>query len=96
MCPLPEELLGVAGWGLVGFFPFFFLGGVVFQLAPSVVFWYLWVFILFVSCKPAVPLHSWSRSEAACWQGRRGGEEECSLGALGFAALGTADELELF
>lgn len=50
---------------------------------------------------PAVPLHSWGRSEASCWQGRRGGgwfpfgEEGCSSGALGFAVLGTADELQL-
>ena len=72
------------------------------QLAPAIASSYLWVFVLFVSCKPAVPLHIWGRSEAYCWQGRRGGggwfpfgKEGCSLGTLGFAALSTADELQL-
>lgn len=41
------------------------------QLAASIASWYFCVLVLFVSWKPGVPLHSWGRAEASCWQGRR-------------------------
>lgn len=72
------------------------------QLAVSIASWYFWVLALFVSSKPGVPLHSWGRAEASCWQGEEeeggsllGGNDGCSMGALGFAVLGTGDELQI-
>lgn len=71
------------------------------HLAASITSWSFWVLVLF-PLSQVVPFHSWGRSEASCWQGRGGRgwfllgrKDRCSLGALGFAVLGTEDELQI-